>query len=230
MSNEVLTTTTKDYEARYQNGYGLIYPESHIIRVHRHILQWELKQEPDAMFDFGCGSGQHAWYFAQQGYTPHGCDVSETAIQQAKSILPNHADNFFVNQAGDLSIWDRYEPNTFNLWMSNQVLYYLSDADIRAMVERVYSKVKPGGAFVVSMKSYHSWYAQYITASEGDFKKIEIKTARVQSTSYINFKRKDELAPLFAPFKSLHIGQYGEHIREDEGATTHWLFVGIKEA
>ena len=44
------------------------------------------------------------------------------------------------------------------------------------------------------------------------------------------FKRKDELAPLFAPFKPLHIVQYGEHIREDEGATTHWLFVGIKEA
>ena len=57
MSNDVLTTTTQDYEARYQSGYGLVYPESHIIRVHRHILQWELKQTPGNMFDFGCGSG-----------------------------------------------------------------------------------------------------------------------------------------------------------------------------
>ena len=28
----------KDYERRYQEGYGHAYPEAHIIRVNNHIL------------------------------------------------------------------------------------------------------------------------------------------------------------------------------------------------
>ena len=69
----------------------------------------------------------------------------------------------------------------------------------------------------------------YITGEKGDFKKIQMNTARQKESMFINLKERDSLEELFQPFRKLHIGSYGNHIREEEGSTDHWIFVGVRD-
>lgn len=39
------------------------------------------------VFDFGCGTGTHLAFFAQQGFGAYGVDISADAISKAKDQL-----------------------------------------------------------------------------------------------------------------------------------------------
>jgi len=223
-----LNFSARQYEQKYQQGYGLVYPESHIIRVHRHILEWELGLNSGQIFDFGCGSGAHLKYFANHGFIPYGCDVSATAIASCQELMPEYTANFFVTPVNP-DLTSLVAVGQFNVFLSNQVLYYLDNQGIRDIVQQAYALVRPGGVFVVTMMAYSCWYARYITGEAGDFKKVQMDTPRQKETMFINFKQREALEDLFQPFKKLHLGSYGNHIREEEGSTDHWLFVGIRE-
>lgn len=223
------TFSAEQYEQKYAKGYGLVYPESHIIRVHRHILEWELGLESGKIFDFGCGSGAHLRYFANHGFIPYGCDTSATAVEQCKKQMPEYADNFFVTPPVRPDLLSVVDAGQFDIFLSNQVLYYLENEGIRDVANQAYSLLRPGGVFIATMMAYSCWYARYITNEAGDFKKVEMDTPRQKETMFINFKEKEELTGLFQPFRKLHIGSYGSHIREEEGSTDHWLFVGVRE-
>jgi len=225
----VATTTynAEDYEKRYRDGYGLQYPESHIIRVNKQILEWQLKMEGGRVFDFGCGAGAHLKYFADHGYEPSGCDTSETAIDAARRVLPKWSANLKVTPVNpDLPALFGAKP--FDLFMTNQVLYFLDDKGIASVVEQAHRMVRPGGVFVATMMAPTCWYARYIEGERDGFKVVRLDTPRQKGELLINFKERGELARLFAPFAPLHVGAYGSHIREEEGPTDHWIFVGRK--
>jgi len=216
-----------DYENRYQTGYGHVYPESHIIRVHRQILQWELKLNTGKIFDFGCGSGANLKYFTENSFVPFGCDTSGTAIETCKKIMPDFANNFFVNDPIP-KLKEQLQNQQFDIFLSNQVLYYFNDQNISEIIQQAFDLLNPDGVFIATMMANSCWYSRFINGEEGDFKIVEIETPREKNKSYINFKDREELEDLFQPFTKLHIGSYGSHIREEEGSTDHWLYVGIK--
>ena len=225
-----MTTTAhnaEDYEKRYREGYGLQYPESHIIRANKQILEWQLGMRGGKVFDFGCGSGAHLKYFAEQGYEPFGCDTSATAIDAAHRVLPKWSANLKVTPVNpDLPAL--FGAGDFQLFISNQVLYFLDDAGIAAIVAQAHRMVAPGGVFIATMMAPTCWYARYIQGERDGFKLVRLDTPRQKGELLINFKTRDELARLFAPFVPLHVGSYGSHIREEEGSTDHWIFVGRK--
>lgn len=218
----------QDYEKRYREGYGLQYPESHIIRANKQILEWQLGMRGGKVFDFGCGAGAHLKYFAEQGYEPFGCDTSTTAIDAAKRTLPKWSANLKVTPVNpDLPALFPARRD-LQIFMSNQVFYFLDDAGIRAVVEQAHRMVAPGGVFIATMMAPTCWYARYIQGERDGFKVVRLDTPRQKGELLINFKERGELAGLFAPFTPLHIGSYGSHIREEEGPTDHWIFVGRK--
>ena len=217
-----------DYERRYQEGYGVVYPESHIIRIHRHILDWELNVESGRIFDFGCGLGAHLKYFATHSFIPYGCDTSHTAINYCKSLMPDFESHFFVTPTVP-DLLELLGTQKFDIFLSNQVFYFLNDCDIRNIVEQAYSFVRSNGVFIATMMSYSCWYSRYIVGTVGDLKQVEFSTPRCNDSNLINFKYKDELVDLFSPFRKIHLGSYGSHIREEEGSTDHWIFVGLRD-
>jgi SAM-dependent methyltransferase len=226
-----MTQTTdynaKDYERRYQEGYGLDYPESHIVRLNKHVLEWELNLRGGRAFDFGCGAGAHLRYFADCGYEPHGCDTSASAIERCKARLPAFGGNFHVTPVNP-DLRGLLAPGALDLFLSNQVLYFLNDAGIRAVVAQAHELLRPGGVFAVTMMAPSCWYARCVVGREGDFSRVRLDTPRQKSELLVNFKAQADLPALFAPFTPLHQGMYGSHIRQEEGATDHWLYVGIK--
>ena len=99
---------------------------------------------------------------------------------------------------------------------------------IKDVITQAHTLLRSGGIAVLSMMAPTCWYARYIAGDEGDFKIVRLDTPRQKGERLINFKEQSELAKLFAPFKPLHVGSYGSHIRQEEGSTDHWLYVGVK--
>ncbi|TEY02793.1 methyltransferase [Campylobacter sp. US33a] len=67
-----LKTYTQKYD---ENGYGLLYPDSHVIRFYERILKYKLGITSGNLLDFGCGNGVHSRYFLSKGFKPFGVDI-----------------------------------------------------------------------------------------------------------------------------------------------------------
>lgn len=227
MSERPEAFNASDYEGRYRAGYGHLYPESHIIRIHRQILEWELGLQGGAVFDFGCGSGANLRYFLEQGFEPYGCDTSPTAIERCRAAMPTKADHFHVSTVIP-ELLARHAPGSIDVFMSNQVLYFLPDREIAEVVRQAHALVRPGGVFIATMMARSCFYSRFAQGTEGDFTRVALETPRQKLVTLINFKDRDQLPGLFAPFARLHLGSYGSWIREEEGSTDHWIYVGVK--
>lgn len=218
-------TTTSAYQQKYEGGYGLEYPDGHIIRIHKQILEYECGIKGGKILDYGCGVGQHLQYFKNQGFVPYGCDIIPAAIEKAKSKMPEYANNFFA--IPNIPNLKEYFKEKFNVIYSNQVLYYLKDDDIQNLVRQFYDMLLPDGIFFATMITPTSYYFKHVESKEGELSKVVLK-GRLNEVTYINFKTREDLENLFKPFKKLHIGSYGSTIREDEGPAEHLIFVGKK--
>ena len=78
--------TENRFEERYRSGdtpwdHGSV--DGNLIDIFSRL---EIKR--CRALDIGCGSGENAIWLARQGWDVVGCDVSPTAIQQAKDKLP----------------------------------------------------------------------------------------------------------------------------------------------
>lgn len=219
--------TSDAYDVKYKKGYGLQYPDGHVIRFYHHILEHELKLKEGLVLDYGCGNGVHLQYFQEKGFIPYGCDTSETAIAQCKKRLPKYSDHFQV--ISTLPTLSHHFSGQFDLIFSNQVLYFFNDTDLSHMLKQFHAMLKSGGIFFATMMGPNNYYSRYITGQENGMSKV-VLTDRLKETNFINFKTKEQVNEIFSQhgFKKLHLGWYSCVIREDEGASDHWMFVGQK--
>jgi len=226
-SETAYSVTVETYESKYKSGYGLLYPDGHVIRFHRHILQYELGITDGKILDYGCGTGTHLLYFKRNGFTPYGCDISPTAISTCRRRMPAYRDNFHV--IPPLPNLRRLFPPSFDVVFSNQVLYYLDDADLRNIVGQFHDILAKGGIVFVTMMAPTNYYSRFVVGKEDGLSKVTL-TGRLNETTYINFKTKEQILRLFEAegFSKLHLGFYGSTIREDEGPTDHYIYVGRK--
>ncbi|MGB0383243.1 MAG: class I SAM-dependent methyltransferase [Ardenticatenaceae bacterium] len=202
------------YEARYKGGYGLMYPDGHVIRFHRHILEYELGMSTGKMLDYGCGNGTHLLYFNRHGFIPYGCDINKLAVGQCKQLLQNYSAN--LHQVPNVPQLSDYFEVDFDLVFSNQTLYFLNDADLSYLLAQFYKMLRDGGVFFATMMADTNYYSRFVVGTEGGLSKVVLR-GRLNHTTYINFKTKDEVLKLFteAGFTKLHLGFYTSVIRED---------------
>jgi SAM-dependent methyltransferase len=215
------------YEQKYQNGYGLMSPDGHIVRIYNRIIKYEFGLTKGKVLDFGMGNGTHlSWLRAQGDWDVYGCDISSSAIAQAKKAMPDAASHFHVTpEVPDLST---IFPGKFDLVITNQVLYYLDEKDLEFVVRQLFEQLRPGGIFYASMMPPSSRYFRFSSEIPGSsLRKVELK-GRLNETTYINFKTREEMVELFKAFKKAHVGYYETLIREDEGVARHNFFVGTK--
>ncbi len=228
---KVSKENAETYAQMYKEGYGLKYPESHIIRFHLKVLVNQFGITGGKIFDYGCGIGTHLKYFADNGFEPFGCDTTKEAVEDCKKLMPEFKDNFKCIPPVP-SLKNHFEESNlsgFDVVFSNQTLYYLNDKDVGNLTNQLYEITKDGGIFFASMMAKTNYsYKNIADWSEG-LAKVVLKGKRLTQTTYVNFKTQEELETLFEPFKKVFIGNYGSWIREDEGPTDHNFFIGRKE-
>ena len=230
MSDVQYSVTSGTYEMKYKTGYGHEYPDGHVVRVHRHVLEYELGMTGGSVLDYGCGTGTYLYYFAQHGYTPYGCDISVTAIEKCKARMPEHVANFHVIPS--VPRLRDYFSRQFDLVFSNQTLYYLNDRDLHDVLSQLYEILMPGGTIYASMISPGSYYAKCVEGAVGGLGGLSkvVLRGRLNETTYVNFKTRNQVLELFTShgFAKVQLGHYGALIREDEGPREHHFFVGRK--
>ncbi|WP_139452890.1 class I SAM-dependent methyltransferase [Campylobacter armoricus] len=225
-----MISSLKAYDKKYQQGYGVVYPDGHIIRFYERILKYKLNKTSGNMLDFGCGNGVHCAYFKSKGFKPFGIDIIPSIKENWKKLSLG---------GGDLHI---IEPNSsfkhlfqekMDLIFANQSLYYIPSKQLQNTINDFYDLSNDGAIFFASMMSTKNGYYKHSIKQENtDLRKV-VLNARLKEESYINFIEKaQDMIALFKPFKTLYLGEY-DPINifdfEDEGSAHHFIYIGIKE-
>jgi len=97
------------------------------------------------VLDVGCGTGEHALYFAQHGHEAWGIDSSPTAIQKAqqKAAARGIAATFRVADALQLQALGK----TFETVIDSGLFHVFSDEERLPFVQSLASVLKSGGTY-----------------------------------------------------------------------------------
>ena len=225
-----LTHNLHSFDKQYSEGYGCVYPESHIIRFYVRVLTHGFGIDGSGrqrLLDFGCGRGAHALFFKSKGFDVYGVDIAESAINKCREIMPDIQDNFKIISPNPSS--KSFFDVKYDVIVANQVLYYLSDSDFHKLLQSLYEQLKPGGVFFATMiGSSHHLYNYASIYHDGLYKVIPDKRLSGKS-SYINFVHSDkELEEKFKCFKKEHVGYYDMILCNDEGSDYHYIYIGGK--
>ncbi|HRY76044.1 MAG TPA: class I SAM-dependent methyltransferase [Methanoregulaceae archaeon] len=129
------------FDAAYQGT-----PPWEIGRPQKEFVALVRKGEITApILDIGCGTGEHALFFAAEGYEAWGVDSSPLAIQKAeeKASARGLAVRFLVHDVLDLKSLGR----TFATATDSGLFHTLSDADRPVFAENLAAVLAPGGRY-----------------------------------------------------------------------------------
>ncbi len=98
-----------------------------------------------SVLDIGCGTGEHALFFARKGHEVVGIDASPRAIRKAKEKAAEKGLHvqFLVLNALDLRSLDR----TFETVTDSGFFHTLSDQDRPVYVDNLSAVLPPGGRY-----------------------------------------------------------------------------------
>lgn len=219
------------HAATYGAGYGIQYPESHVVRIHSQVLARDprLMERVPRLLDFGCGNGTHAAFFAGQGYEVCGIDGDPTAIEHCRRRYPELAARFSVNSPQPEANRD-FPGAPFDVIFANQSLYYLGNEDLRATVESFWRQTRPGGFLIATMISTRHYLCTGATPETDGLRRVLAHTrdgTRPVLMNFIDCER--ELTERLRPFRPQQIGMYDCQIRPDQGSRHHYIFIGRRD-
>lgn len=229
----------KLYDRKYEQGYGIRYPESHIIRIYNYLeRKYRLSEREDrTLLDFGCGNGTHSVFFEEKGFRCYGVDISKRAIEQYNKNLNRSSDKRIREDQGDIRGFHIEEEASmrlpeglrFDIILANQSLYYISDRRLQDRLGEFDMLLKEEGVVVFTMMSEANYYFSHIVKGhEKNGMSLVRLRGRLNEDAYINFvKDEKELEKKFARFEKDRIGIYD--FTMEEGSSQHYYFVGRKK-
>ena len=99
------------------------------------------------VLDAGCGTGEHALFFAARGHRVTGIDFVEDAIRRAgaKAVKRGLEVEFLVKDATTLADWDKHFASVIDCGL----FHCFSDDDRRRYVRGLAKVLEPGGRLVL---------------------------------------------------------------------------------
>jgi ubiquinone/menaquinone biosynthesis C-methylase UbiE len=96
------------------------------------------------IIEFGCGEGFVGEYLLRKGYSYSGVDISPSALEKARSRIPEHDRSFIL---GDITRLPDVQSESFDIALDNYCLQMLvTDEDRRRYLAEVHRVLKPGGS------------------------------------------------------------------------------------
>jgi len=138
--------------------YHLIYEDWNTAVEHQSVALDRLVRSrlPDAqsVLDCSCGIGTQALGLAGHGYKVHGTDVSERALERARSEAIRRGLEITFT-ACDIRDLERLH-GTYDVVMScdNALPHLLTDDDVARAFRAMSSKLRPGGLVVITVRDY----------------------------------------------------------------------------
>ena len=233
MNHSAPITSFQRYQERFKEGYGLRYPDGHVIRLYENVMKRKLGLDGPGqrLLDFGCWNGTHTHYFATKGFTPFGVDIVADAIAEARQSMPVHSANFHV--IDDRTDLQPLIGGPLDVLFSNQVLYFLDDTTLIKRMAEFEAMLRPGGVIVATMMSRACYWNRY---SKGvwpnGLEEVDLSShGRLSGKHYIRFTESPEhLRAQFCRFETIQIGSYSVALDLEEGDAHHFVYVGRRRA
>jgi len=191
------------------------------------------------VLDFGCGEGSNVKYLSDAyNFVPYGVDISTSSIRRCKSKMRKFKDNFKIIDPKP-TISDEFFDTKFDLIISTQVLYYLSNEDMKLRLGNLKKMLKTNGFVFFTMASvrndYWKIFSNQKVNSEGltnvDLgSDVNYKKRQKQSTYShgINFvKNESDLRKKFSAFREIKVGYYNDgSLHSTNLSAHHYTFFG----
>jgi len=137
---------------------GQWYYDTQIIRLTARFIQrrigidsFDIRREIDGALDVGCGIGNHLLYFAEQGLSTSGIDVSEEAIETARERANRHDLDVSLRQGDAENLpWD---DNQFDLIISDGMLDHVPFPKAKSVMSEIRRVSRPNAYLFVSLRS-----------------------------------------------------------------------------
>lgn len=140
------------------------------------------------IFEFGCGYGRSAFYFAEHGFHVTGIDASAVGISLAQSELQRRAINTskltevpageegsLAFLKGSLELCSRWDDGSFDAVFSHRALHLLGHNQVHALAKEAARLTRPGGILCIcarSLKDFDPQQMRWIKEGEtAEYKK-----------------------------------------------------------
>jgi glycine/sarcosine N-methyltransferase len=159
-------TDPQSFYDRFADAYHLIFKDWAAAVVWQSeaidaLLRQTLGAGPHTLLDCACGIGTQALGLAQRGHTVTGTDISPQSIERAvrEAAAMGVTARFLPADMRDLgaALDDRYDAV---LAFDNALPHLLTDADLDRAAASIYGRVRPGGAFLASIRDYDALLAE----------------------------------------------------------------------
>jgi SAM-dependent methyltransferase len=104
-----------------------------------------------SILDLGCGGGMTALEMKNNFGEYLGVDVSEVAVEKARSVLSKEADRAEKIQFMVSDIFTFEPPHGFSVILFRESIYYVPHRQIKGMLERYMAHLLPGGVLIVRL-------------------------------------------------------------------------------
>lgn len=112
-------------------------------------------RRPIRVLDCACGIGTQSLGLAMKGFDVSGCDVSSGAIERARAEASKRGLSVRFSVA-DMVQLSAFPDASFDavICMDNSLPHLESDEQLLLAAQQTYSKLRPGGAFLGSIRDY----------------------------------------------------------------------------
>jgi len=171
-SKKVFEEYGRIYNTIYQNKFY----KTEVNYIHRLITKFNCNYKD--ILEFGSGTGGHAKFFVDKGYTVHGIEKSKSMIAQCKKI------NGFTFENGDVCKIKLKKKYDIVLSLFHVLSYQISQVNINNFFNNARYHLKSNGLF-----GFDFWYTDAVNSQKPE-------------TRLINFNKKDfKLIKLAEPSK-----------------------------
>lgn len=160
MSNTDEKAINSYYNSRHQEGYYTSdfteggYELRRCKRIFYLLNKLDLENDRYNILDYGCGQGRYTGILEKLFYSSkvYGCDISEVAIEKAKTYQPNC---YFTKICGTTI----YLNGTFDLVLSVEVFEHVEN--IETTLDDIARILRKGGYLVFSTPCANPWSLEY---------------------------------------------------------------------
>ena len=174
--------------------------------------------------DAGCGTGRHSQYLAKQGFSVHGIDISNKAIEIADSKRNGLSIDYRVGTIVDLP----YPDESMDYVLANHALEYASDEDVAASVKRLNRALRKGRPFFARVVStQHPFYRVTADCIYG-FSHVGFC---IKNGLPVHFFSEDELKELFSGYKIERLEHISHEVDHEKISVPlrEWVLLAFKQ-
>lgn len=150
----------------YSEYYNLIYKnkryKTEVNYIHKLIRKFNVNEKN--ILEFGSGTGNHAKFFVDKGYTVHGIEKSKTMIRNCKKIKG------FTFQKGNVCETKLRRKYDIVLSLFHVLSYQINKININNFFKNARYHLKSNGLFGLDF-----WYTNAVNAQKPETRLLELK-------------------------------------------------------